>query len=175
MRPGRPRQGGRSVAIATGIRRGPDPQNRVGSLTLGDEIIVLAAVERVELAAAHSGRPRLRPLATIHARSCSRARRQASPQVIHFALVRDHRALHLCCARCVLCSGGQRHEWNFPLHQDFAARNQTGAKRLSRQGSREEDSIAANLPPHSDGKASPLKSGRQNAVVPQMKGGRGER
>src|SRR5262249_11656120 len=32
-----------------------------------------------------------------------------------------------------------------------------GAKRLSRRGSRGKDSIAANLPPHSDGKASAAK------------------
>lgn len=105
MRHGRPRQGGRSVAIATGIGRGPDPKNRVGSLTLGDEIIVLAAVERVELAAAHSGRPRLRPLATIHATiMLESAAPSAAASDSFCSLVRGHTALCICAVRAARCA-----------------------------------------------------------------------
>jgi hypothetical protein len=112
MRHGRPRQGGRSVAIATGIRRGPTL--RIESARSHSAMKSLFSPQRVELAAAHSGRPRLRPLATIHARSCSRARRQAPPQVIHFALSREVAPRCICAVRAAQRRATARMELSAP-------------------------------------------------------------
>ena len=170
MRHGRPRQGGRSVAIATGIGRGPDPKNRVGSLTLGDEIIVLAAVERVELAAAHSGRPRLRPLATIHATIMLESAAPSGAARDSFGPpceATPHSALPLWALRVAQRPRNGKGR-NFGLIQDFAARNRTGgqeivAPRIAGERQHRCQTTAA-FRRESVGR---LQSGRQNGVVSQ--------
>ena len=98
-------------------------------------------------------------------------RRQTAPHVIQFFALRmrSHRALHLCCGRCI----GQRprNGTNGTFRSIHILRGGTeqGAKRLSRQGSRGK---TASLPIYrriQTGKHRPLKSGRQNGVVPQRK------
>jgi rare lipoprotein A len=99
-------------------------------------------------------------------------RRQTAPQVIQFFALPtgSHRAPHLCCGRCALRSDAQRHEWNFPLDSRFCGtepnRGPSDCRAKDRGGK------TASLPIYrriQTGKHRPLKSGRQNGVVPQRK------
>src|SRR5262249_57939560 len=132
------------------------------------EIIALAAIERVELAAARSGRPRLRPLATIHATIMLKsAAPSAGATDSFFSLVRDHTARRVCAQRAALRSDREWHERNFPL-QDFAVRNRTGGQAIV--APRIAGGKTASLPIYrriQREKRRPLESGRRNGVVPQ--------
>src|SRR5262245_9615713 len=73
-------------------------------------------------------------------------------------------------ARCICPVGAahwaaiaQRHEWNFPLDPHFAGRNRTGGQAIVAPRIAGENSIAANLPPHSDGKVGRLKAADKTA------------
>jgi len=101
-------------------------------------------------------RPRLRLLATIHATiMLKRAAPNGAARDSIFCPayeVTPRSAFVLWALHWTATA--QRHEWNFPLDPHFAGRNRTGGQAIVAPRIAGEDSIAANLPPHSDGKAS---------------------
>jgi hypothetical protein len=90
----------------------------------------------------------------------------ASDSFCSFA--RGHTALCICAVRAARrAATGNGTNGTFRSIQDLAARNQTEAKRLSRQGSRKK---TASLPIYrriQTQSVCRLKSGRQNGVVSQ--------
>jgi hypothetical protein len=105
-------------------------------------------------------------------------RRQTAPQVIQFFCplceVTPRSAFVLRALRVAQRRATARMELSarFKILRDGT---EQGAKRLSRQGSRGKDSIAANLPPHSDGKASAAQKRPTKRRRAATKGGCSER
>jgi len=155
MRHGRPRQGGGSVAISTDIPASRTREQGRRGAASGDEITRPVAINLcVERTKPPQCVARSRGCAARrdrrHGSRPSLRRQAASPTIRSVFPMRDRTARRICARRYAT---GKQHERNFPL-QHLAARNRTGGQAIVAPRIAGKDSIAANLPPHSDGKAS---------------------